>query len=84
MPNKSCKFIFSHYVWLKPTCHIHKGGLILVSEGSRELTIDLSCVPTSKVSVPHFARLAVFIDRFLWDYNGKPLFKDRHRRNMNQ
>ena len=41
MPNKSYKFIFSHYVWLKPTCHIHKGGLILVSEGSRELTIDL-------------------------------------------
>ena len=42
----------------------------------------LSCVPTSKVSVPHFARLAVFVDRFLWDYNGKPLFKDRHRRKM--
>ena len=41
--------------------------------------ILLSCVLTSKVSVPHFARLAVFVDRFLWDYNGKPLFKDRHR-----
>ena len=34
-----------------------------------------SCVPTSKVYVPHFARLAVFVDRFLWDYNGKPLLK---------
>ena len=44
----------------------------------------LSCVPTSKVSLPHFARLAVFVDRFLWDYNGKPLFKDRHRRKMDQ
>ena len=43
-----------------------------------------SCVPTSKVSVPHFARLAVFVDRFLWDYNGKPLFKDRHRRKIDQ
>ena len=42
----------------------------------------LSCVPTSKVYVPHFARLAVFVDRFLWDYNGKPLFKDRHRRKI--
>ena len=29
--------------------------------------------------MPHFARLAVFVNRFLWDYNGKPLFKDRHR-----
>ena len=47
-------------------------------------TPNLSCVPTSKVSVPHFARLAVFVDRFLWDYNGKPLFKDRHRRKMDQ
>ena len=35
--------------------------------------IILSCVPTSKVSVPHFAHLAVFVDRFMWDYNGKPL-----------
>ena len=44
----------------------------------------LSCVPTNKVSAPHFARLAVFVDRFLWDYNGKPLFKDRHRRKKDQ
>ena len=44
----------------------------------------LSCVPTGKVSVPHFARLAVFVDRFLCDYNGKPLFKDRHRRKIDQ
>ena len=48
------------------------------------LFIRLSCVPTSKVSVPHFARLAVIVDRFLWDYNGKPLFKDRHRQKMDQ
>ena len=34
--------------------------------------------------MPHFARLAVFVDRFLWDYNTKPLFKDRHRRKMDQ
>ena len=39
---------------------------------------------TSKVSVPYFSCLAVFVDRFLWDYNGKPLFKDRQRRKMDQ
>ena len=36
----------------------------------------LSCVYTGKVSVSHLARLAVFVARFLWDYNGKSLFKD--------
>ena len=42
------------------------------------LVLDSSCVHTSKVSMPHIARPAVFVDRFLWDYNGKPLFKDRY------
>ena len=36
---------------------------LLISENANIYT--LSCVPTSKVSMPHFARLAVFVDRFL-------------------
>ena len=42
---------------------------------TKRFTCDYSCVSTSKVYVPHFARLAVFVDRFMWDYNGKPLLR---------
>ena len=47
--------------------HFFTSNALLESTEGREWPYKLSCVPTSKVSVPHFARLAVFVDRFLWD-----------------
>ena len=62
-------------------CGLLRYRLMLIENVPKPYSFhSLGCVPTSKVSVPHFARIAVFVDIFLWDYNGKPLLKDRHRR----